>query len=76
MAIEYFTTKDHHNAVKTNDEFISAYLFNGFIHVEKTEEKNINIHTLCLFSPKTIKNFGLSTDKKYLILELKNQEEI
>lgn len=68
--IEYFVGEDHHNMVKTNDEFISAYLFNGSIHVEKTEEENINFKTICHIDPRSVKGFGISTDRKFLILEL------
>ena len=68
--IEYFRTDDHYNAVKTNDEFISAYLFNGSIHVEKTEVKDINFKTICHIDPRSVKGFAISTDHKFLILEL------
>lgn len=68
--IEYFISDDHYNSVKTNDEFISAYLFNGSIRVEKTEVKDINFKTICHIDPRSVKGFGISTDHKFLILEL------
>lgn len=68
--IEFFRSKEHPNSVKTNDDFISAYLFNGSIKVEKTDEKDINLHTICHIDPRSVKGFGISTDHKFLILEL------